>query len=194
MSMTASLEQIAASFTGQLLQPAEAGYDEARRVHNGLIDKRPALIARCQGAADVADAVTLARTLNLEIAVRGGGHNVAGKATGTAADDRPRGDKGIHVDPGAHRPRRAACCGRDAGTGSRPPAAPSRRPASRPDPRRLGWLNTAWRWTTCSAEMVPADGCIVRASEQENADLFWGIRGGGGNFASPRRSNITSTR
>ena len=59
MSITASLEQLAPSFTGQLLQPADAGYDAARRVHNGLIDKRPALIARCQGAADVADAVKL---------------------------------------------------------------------------------------------------------------------------------------
>ena len=85
MSMTASLEQIAPSFTGQLLQPADAGYDEARRVHNGLVDKRPALIARCQGVADVADAVKLARTLNLEVAVRGGGHNVAGRPSSTAA-------------------------------------------------------------------------------------------------------------
>src|SRR6187200_1770787 len=80
MSMTASLEQLTPSFSGRFLQPADAGYDAARQVHNGLVDKRPALIAQCLGAADVADAVKLARTLNLEVAVRGGGHNVAGRA------------------------------------------------------------------------------------------------------------------
>ena len=106
MSGTASLEQIAPSFTGQLLQPGDAGYDEARRVHNGLIDKRPALIARCQGVADVADAVKLARTMNLEVAVRGGGHSVAGRATvdkGLMIDLAPM--KGIYVDPVARTAR-----------------------------------------------------------------------------------------
>ena len=81
LSTTRSIGELAPTFTGQLLQPSDAGYDEARRVHNGLIDKRPALVARCFGTADVADAVKLARTLNLEVAVRGGGHNVAGRAT-----------------------------------------------------------------------------------------------------------------
>src|ERR1044071_5581155 len=78
---SATLDQLTATFTGQLLAPGDAGYDEARRVHNGLIDKRPALIARCRGVADVVDAVKLARRLGLEVAVRGGGHNVAGRAT-----------------------------------------------------------------------------------------------------------------
>src|ERR1700675_1558882 len=73
--------ELAGTFTGQLLKPADVGYEEARRVHNGLIDKRPALIARCRGVADVADAVNLTRKLGLEVAVRGGGHNVAGRAT-----------------------------------------------------------------------------------------------------------------
>src|ERR1041385_2959295 len=106
MSLAASLDQLAPSFTGTLLPPGDAGYDEARRVHNGLIDKRPALIARCQGTADVADAVKLARTLNLEIAVRGGGHNVAGRATvdgGLMIDLAPM--KGILVDAKAKRVR-----------------------------------------------------------------------------------------
>ena len=99
MSSAVTLDQLSPTFTGQLLQPADAGYDDARRVHNGLIDKRPALIARCHGTADVADAVKLARTLNLEIAVRGGGHNVGGRATidgGLMIDLAPM--KGIHVD------------------------------------------------------------------------------------------------
>ena len=81
MSVAAHFEQLAPTFTGELLQPTDAGYDKARRVYNGLIDKRPGLIARCHGTADVADAVRLARSLNLEIAVKGGGHNVGGRGT-----------------------------------------------------------------------------------------------------------------
>ena len=107
MSVASAMEQLAPTFTGQLLQPSDPGYDEARRVHNGLIDKRPAIIARCRGTADVADAVKLARSLNLEIAVRGGGHNVGGRGTidgGMMIDLATM--KGIHVHP-ARRTARA---------------------------------------------------------------------------------------
>src|SRR4051812_32477504 len=100
MTSTITLEQLTKTFTGHLLQPEDGGYHEARRVHNGLIDKRPAIIACCRGAADVADAVRLGRSLGLEIAVRGGGHNVGGRATvdrGLMIDLSPM--KGIHVDP-----------------------------------------------------------------------------------------------
>ena len=93
---------LASSFTGQLLLPGDADYDEARKVHNGLIDKRPALIARCRGLADIVDAVKMARDQKLEVAVRGGGHNVAGRATidrGMMIDLSLM--KGIHVDPKA---------------------------------------------------------------------------------------------
>ena len=76
---------LASSFTGQLLLPGDADYDEARKVHNGLIDKRPALIARCRGLADIVDAVKMARDQKLEVAVRGGGHNVRGAPRSTAA-------------------------------------------------------------------------------------------------------------
>jgi FAD/FMN-containing dehydrogenase len=106
MSRVSNLTDLAPAFSGQLLQPADAGYDEARRVHNGLIDKRPAIIARCAGAADVADAVKLARKLNLEVAVRGGGHNVAGRATidgGLMIDLSSM--KGIYVDAKARTAR-----------------------------------------------------------------------------------------
>src|SRR5499426_949086 len=102
MSVSVTLDQLAPTFGGQLLQPGDAGYDEARRVHNGLIDKRPALIARCHGTADIVDAIALARKLGLEVAVRGGGHNVAGRATidnGLMIDLAPM--KGIVVDPRA---------------------------------------------------------------------------------------------
>ena len=102
MSVAATLNQLAPSFGGQLLQPLDLAYEDARKVHNGLVDKRPALIARCLGLADVVDAVKLARTTGLEVAVKGGGHNVAGKAT---IDDGLMIDlslmKGIYVDPGA---------------------------------------------------------------------------------------------
>ena len=105
-SLAETITVLAGPFSGQLLQPADAGYDEARRVHNGLIDKRPALIARCRGVADVVDAVLLARSLGLEVAVRGGGHNVAGRATvdgGLMIDLSLM--RAIYVDP-AHRTAR----------------------------------------------------------------------------------------
>src|SRR5262249_52064297 len=92
--------ELVATFGGQLLQPADAGYDDARKVHNGLIDKRPALIARCGGVADLVDAVNLAQKLGLQVAVRGGGPHVAGRATidgGVMIDLSPM--KGIYVDP-----------------------------------------------------------------------------------------------
>ena len=98
-SIAETFDRASRSFTGELVQPGDAEYDRWRRVHNGLIDKHPAAIARCRGVADVADAVKLARALELDVAVRGGGHNVAGHAT---LDHGPLIDlstmKGIHVD------------------------------------------------------------------------------------------------
>ena len=99
-SLANAVTELTKTFTGQLLQPTDAGYEETRKVHNGLVDKRPALIARCRGVADIVEAVHLARTLNLAVAVRGGGHNVAGRATvdgGLMLDLSLM--KGIHVDP-----------------------------------------------------------------------------------------------
>lgn len=102
---TERFETLRTSFSGELLHSADPGYD-ARRIHNGLIDRRPALIARCLGAVDVADAVRFARDSGLEICVRGGGHNVAGRAV---VDDALMIDlslmKGVHVDPEARTVR-----------------------------------------------------------------------------------------
>src|SRR5215467_2517046 len=99
-SLAEAAAELAKTFWGELLQPNDPAYEEARKVHNGLVDKRPALIARCRGVADVVDAVKLGRDLGLEVAVRSGGHNVAGRAT---VDDGLMIDlaamKGIHVDP-----------------------------------------------------------------------------------------------
>lgn len=98
-SLADAAAELAGTFRGELLQPMDAGYEDARRVHNGLVDKRPALIARCRGVADVVEALDLTRRLGLEGAIRGGGHNVAGRATidgGVMIDLSPM--KGIHVD------------------------------------------------------------------------------------------------
>jgi FAD/FMN-containing dehydrogenase len=105
-SIAESAAELARGFSGQVLGPEDPGYDDARKVHNGLVDKRPVLIARCRGTADVVDAVKFASTHDLEIAVRGGGHNVAGRATvegGVMIDLALM--KGIHVDPGERRAR-----------------------------------------------------------------------------------------
>jgi len=194
MSMTASLDQIAPSFTGQLLQPADAGYDEVRRVHNGLVDKRPALIARCQGVADIADAVKLAHTLNLDVAVRGGGHNVAGKAAidgGLMIDLAAM--KGIYVDPTARTARAQGGVlwkelNRDTqvhGLATTGGVVSTTGIAGLTLGGGLGHLMPKYGLALDnlrSAELVMADGRVLRASADENPDLFWAIRGGGGNF------------
>src|SRR5690242_3695437 len=79
--LTDAVADLSKRFSGQLLQGTDPSYDDARKIHNGLIDKRPALIARCRGKSDVVDAVKLARECKLQVAVRGGGHNVAGRST-----------------------------------------------------------------------------------------------------------------
>ena len=194
MSVSVTLDQVTPNFTGNLLQPGDPGYDEARRVHNGLIDKRPAMIARCRGTADVADAVKLARSMDLEIAVRGGGHNVGGRATidnGLMIDLAPM--RGIHVDA-AKKTARAqggvlwkelnretqlhglATTGGVVGTTGI---------AGLTLGGGLGWLMPKYGLALDnlrSAEMVMADGSVVRAAADENPDLYWAIRGGGGNF------------
>jgi FAD/FMN-containing dehydrogenase len=100
--LTATLAELSKTFAGQLLQSGDPDYENARRVHNGLIDRRPALIARCRGVADIVDAVKVAGDHGLEVAVRGGGHNVAGRSTtdgGLMIDLALM--TGIHVDPKA---------------------------------------------------------------------------------------------
>ena len=195
--MSAVTEQELASleaFSGEILRPGENGYDEARRGFNGLIDKRPALIARCRGEADIADAIAFARDAGLEISVRGGGHSVAGRCFtegGLMIDLSLM--KGIHVDPSARTARvqpgvnwselnretqlhgLAVTGGLISTTGISGLTLGG----------GLGWLMAKFGLATdnlLSARVVTADGRTLTASEQENADLFWGLRGGGGNF------------
>ena len=193
-SSITTIDQITASFAGQLLQPTDPAYDDARRVHNGLVDKRPVLIARCRGVADIADAVKLARAMNVEVAVRGGGHNVAGRATidgGLMIDLSPL--KGIHVDARARTARaqggvlwkelnRETQLHGLATTGG---VVSTTGIAGLTLGGGLGWLMPKYGLALDnlrSAEMVMADGTIRRAGADENPDLFWAIRGGGGNF------------
>lgn len=193
-SIGATLEQVVPSFTGQLLREADADYDEARRVHNGLVDKRPAVIARCCGVADVSDAVMLARTLELEVAVKGGGHNVAGRGTidgGMMVDLSLM--RGIHVEPGARTVRaqggvlwkefnRETQLHGLATTGG---VVSSTGIAGLTLGGGIGWLMPKYGLALDNlraAELVMADGRVLRTSEEENPDLFWAIRGGGGNF------------
>ena len=104
------VRSLASTSSGMLLLPDDDGYDKARRIHNASIDKRPALIARCLGTADVVDAVALARETGLEVSVRGGGHNVAGRGERWRRDDRPVVDEGHPRRPDG--PNRAST-GRD---------------------------------------------------------------------------------
>jgi len=193
-SIAEAIDRVARSFTGQLVQPADHGYDSWRRVHNGLIDRRPAVIARCRGVADLVDALHLARTLDLEVGVRGGGHNVAGHATldrGVLIDLSPM--KGIHVDPQARTVRaqggvlwnelnRETQLHGLATTGG---VVGSTGIAGLTLGGGIGWLMPKYGLALDNlraADLVMADGRVVRASADDNADLFWAIRGGGGNF------------
>jgi len=193
-TLTETIQQAAQTFTGTLLQPGDQEYEIRRHVHNGLINKHPAAIACCHGVADVVDAVKMARLLNFEVAVRGGGHNVAGRATidkGLLIDLSPM--KGMYVDVHAKTVRAQggvlwkelnretqvhglATTGGVVGTTGI---------AGLTLGGGLGWLMPKYGLALDnlrSAELVLADGRVVRASADEHADLFWAIRGGGGNF------------
>ena len=188
------LEVVSATLSGTLLQVTDHGYDDARTIHNGLIDKRPALIARCRGTADVVDAIALAREAGVEISVRGGGHNVGGRAVtngGLMVDLAEM--KGIHVDPGARTVRAQAGAtwaefNREtalhglAVTGGQVSTTGI---AGFTLGGGLGWLMGAYGLAAdnlISVELVTASGEVVDVTADSHPDLFWALRGGGGNF------------
>jgi FAD/FMN-containing dehydrogenase len=187
-------EGLGDAFRGELVLPADPGYDAARAIWNGAIDRRPACIARCSGVADVVAAVSFARERELPVAVRSGGHGVGGHALcdgGLVVDLSQM--KGIRVDPAARTARAEAgvlwgeldretqvhglatvggivthtgIAGLTLGGG-------------------IGWLMRKHGATVdnlVSADLVTAEGELLTASEDQNPDLFWGLRGGGGNF------------
>ena len=189
-----SVENLAASLRGDLLLPDHPGYESARRVWNGMFDKRPALIARCTGASDVIRAVNFAREHQLLTAVRGGGHSLSGKSTcdgGIMIDLQPM--QGVRVDPAARRAYletgsrlgqldhecQAFGLATPTGTVSDTGAAGLTLGGG------MGRLGRRFGLTcdnVVGADVVTAAGGFVHASESENADLLWGLRGGGGNF------------
>jgi FAD/FMN-containing dehydrogenase len=193
-SVLQAIAEFAPTFGRQLLQPADSGYEEARQVHNGLVNKRPALIARCAGAADIVGAVSLARTLNLETAVRSGGHNVAGRATidgGLMIDLAAM--RGIHVDPKTRTTRAEGGATWGAfnretqlhGLATTGGVVSSTGVAGLTLGGGLGWLMGKYGLALdnlLSVDIVTAEGKVLTASTEENSDLFWAVRGGGGNF------------
>ena len=189
-----AVDELQASFRGELVRPGAAGYDEHRKVWNGSIDRSPGLIARCTGVADVRAAVRIARERDLLVAVRGGGHSFPGLSVcddGMLIDLGPM--KGIRVDPGAGTVRAQAgvLLGElDRETQEFGLAVPSgivthTGLAGLTLGGGIGWVMRKYGLTIDqlrSVDVITADGEFVKASEDENADLFWGVRGGGGNF------------
>lgn len=189
-----AVDELQTSFRGEIVRPDDAGYDEHRKVWNGSIDRRPALIARCTGVADVRAAIRLARSQDLLVAVRGGGHSFPGLSVcdnGMLIDLGPM--KGIRVDPDARtvRVQAGVLLGElDRETQEFGLAVPSgivthTGVAGLTLGGGIGWVMRKHGLTIdqlLSVDVITADGELVRASEQENLDLFWGVRGGGGNF------------
>jgi FAD/FMN-containing dehydrogenase len=189
-----TLEALHASLRGELLRPGDAGYDDARKIHNGMIDRHPALIVRCAGAADVINAVNFARENHLLVAVRGGGHNVAGFAVceGGLMIDLSR-MRSVWVDPVRQTARaeggatwgdfdhETEAFGLATTSGSARPTGIGGLTLGGGHGhlmRRFGLASD----NLLSVDLVTADGQLRRVSSTEHADLFWGVRGGGGNF------------
>jgi len=189
-----TVNALAHKLRGDLLQAGDPGYEEARHVWNGMIDKRPALIARCTGTGDVVAAVNFARDNDLLLSVRGGGHNVAGHATndgGLVIDLGQMND--VEVNPATRFVRAgggATIADLDAATQEHGLAVPmgvvsQTGIAGLTLGGGIGWLRNK-HGLSCdnlvAAEVVTAGGEVITASAEENADLFWGLKGGGGNF------------
>ncbi len=191
---TATLSELAQGLRGELIEPGDAGYDEARAIWNGVHDRRPALIVRCAGISDVRHAIGFARSEGLELAVRGGGHSIPGFSTcddGMVIDLSPM--KAIKID---ERRRTAIAEGGltwgelDAETQKHGLAVTGGLVSTTGIAGftlggGIGWLMRK-HGLACdnlrSADVVTADGQYLTASAEENAELFWGLRGGGGNF------------
>ena len=189
-----AIEELRASLLGDVFTPADAGYDGARAVWNAMIDRRPSVIIRSNGTADVVTAVTFARAHQLPISVRGGAHNVAGHAVGDAGVMIDLSAmRGVRVDPERRRAwvEGGAVWGDvDAATQAFGLATPGGLISDTGVggltlSGGIGWLRSAYGLcidNLVAADVVIADGRLVHASQDENADLLWALKGGGGNF------------
>src|SRR2546428_8373000 len=189
-----AIQELGSRLRGELLRPSDAGYEQACRVYNAMIEKRPALIAHCVDVADVIAAVNFAREHGLTLAVRGGGHG--GPGLGTCDDGLVidlSGMKGIRVDPSARTARvEGGCTWGEVDHANHPfGLAKASGFISTTGVGGLtlgggiGYLSRTLGLTIdnlLGVDMVLADGSFVTASAQEHADLFWAVRGGGGNF------------
>jgi FAD/FMN-containing dehydrogenase len=191
---SALLDELAGRVSGRVLRPVDDGYDAARRVHNGLVDRAPAVIVRCQSAADVAAGMRFARAAGLDICVRGGGHNVAGRAV---ADDAVMIDlaemRGTEIDAEVRTVRAegglnwAELNGATAehGLAVTGGAISTTGIAGLTLGGGLGWLMAKHGLAAdnlLAVELVNADGAVLDVTEASDPDLFWALRGGGGNF------------
>src|SRR5579883_1066645 len=189
-----AVQELATHLRGTLLRPGDTAYEQARQVYNAMIDRHPALIVRCVDVADVIAAVNFAREHALTLAVRGGGHNGPGLGT---CDDGLVIDlsemKGIRVDPAARTVRvEGGCTWGEVDHATHPfgLATPSGFISTTGVGGLtlgggIGYLSRTFGLTIdnlLSVDMVLADGSFVTANAQEHADLFWAVRGGGGNF------------
>jgi FAD/FMN-containing dehydrogenase len=190
----AALEAIGAALRGKVLADGAPGYDEARTIWNAMIDRKPGIIIRCQGAADVVQAIRFAAAHKLLVAVRGGGHNIAGNAVcdgGLMIDLSQM--KSVRVDPTSKRAwvepgatladidRETQAFGLALPTGINSTTGVAGLTLG----GGFGWITRKFGLTIdnlMSADVVTADGSLVRASAKNNKDLFWALRGGGGNF------------
>jgi FAD/FMN-containing dehydrogenase len=184
------------------LSPADAGYDETRRVWNGMHDRRPAHIARCRTAAEVSEALRYAAAAGLDVTVRGGGHNVAGSAVADGAlmiDLSPM--RAVTVDAEARTVvAEGGCLLRDLDAATAPYGLAC--PAGVVSDTGLGglalgggygWIARRWGLTCdhiISAEVVLADGSVIEATEDSHPELLWALRGGGGNFGVVTRFRL----
>ena len=190
-----TIEMLKNRIKGAVILPDSPGYDDARKVWNGMIDRRPAVIVRCAGADDVAPAIAFARERRLDIAIRGAGHNIAGNAVcdnGLVIDFSAMrnvrvdaGNKRAYVEPGAtlhdfDEAVQARGLATPVGINSTTGIAGLTLGGG------FGWLTRKFGMTIdnlLSVDAVTADGSRLTANQNENSDLFWAIRGGGGNFA-----------
>lgn len=188
------IQEFKARLRGELIQRGDPRYEGSRKVFNGMIDKRPSLIARCAGVADVIAAINFARETHLLAAIRGGGHGVAGNAV---CDDGLVIDlsamRSVHVNPEtrAARAEGGATWGdfdhetQAFGLATTGGIVPSTGVAGLTLGGGIGYLNRKYGLAcdnVLSADVVTADGRLLRASAEDNEDLFWGLRGGSGNF------------